>query len=76
MNNNFLDILNRNDSNEIKNFLLSDGKKPKPYCPFYFVKGNNTEKGDQKDGRRKTDNGTVDERDQRSNEETEISEQS
>lgn len=33
----FIDILKDNDENKLKEFLLENGKKAKPFSPFYFV---------------------------------------
>ena len=60
----FISILKKNDPDSIRKFLLSNGKKPKPYCPFYFEK---TEV-DSNGGR---EHEILDEGNQRSNEETE-----
>lgn len=52
---NFLEILKRNDEKEIQEFLLSFGKKPKPYCPFYIDKSDiNSEMEENNNG--ETDN--------------------
>lgn len=40
---NFIDILKSNDEDKIKLFLLENGKKQKPFSPFYFI-NRNTEK--------------------------------
>ena len=34
----FLQILLQNNEDEVKKFLISKGKKPKPFCPIQFVK--------------------------------------
>lgn len=60
MKTNFLEVLNKNDDNEMKKFLLSEGKKPKPYSPIYFVDKEELEGGKESNGR-KTDNGTINE---------------
>lgn len=60
MNTNFLEVLNKNDDNEMKKFLLSEGKKPKPHSPIYFVDMEDSEGGKESNGR-KTNNGTVNE---------------
>lgn len=46
MNDNFIDILIENNSDSMEKFLLENGKKPKPHCPFYY-----DESEDEKDGR-------------------------
>lgn len=33
----FLQLLLQNNENEVKKFLISKGKKPKPFCPIQFV---------------------------------------
>lgn len=38
---NFLELLIRNDNNELKEYLLCKGKNPKPICPIQFVSNNN-----------------------------------
>ena len=37
---NFFELLLKNDQKEIKEYLLSKGKNPKPICPIQFVKDN------------------------------------
>ena len=32
----FMDVLRRNDEDEIRRFIILYGKKPKPFCPIYF----------------------------------------
>lgn len=32
----FIEILIENDPESMKDFLLSNGKKPKPFCPLVF----------------------------------------
>lgn len=32
----FFKLLVKNDQNELENFLISEGKGPKPICPIYF----------------------------------------
>ena len=32
----FIDILIENDPESMKDFLLRNGKKPKPFCPLIF----------------------------------------
>ena len=34
----FLQLLLQNNEDEIKKFLISKGKKPKPFCPIQFIK--------------------------------------
>lgn len=34
----FMDVLMNNNAEEIKKYLLKNGKKPKPIAPFYFIK--------------------------------------
>lgn len=34
---NFMDVLKENNPDSMKKFLLENGKKPKPHCPFYLV---------------------------------------
>ena len=36
----FIDILKDNNEDKLKQFLLENGKKPKPFSPFYFVDSN------------------------------------
>lgn len=48
----FMDILRRNDEDEIRKFIMLYGKKPKPFCPIYFfpsetVNDNSQSKGEQ-----------------------------
>lgn len=33
----FLQLLLQNNENELKKFLSSKGKKPKPFCPIQFI---------------------------------------
>jgi hypothetical protein len=58
----FLEVLNRNNEEEIKSYLLQNGKSPKPRAPFYFIK-----KEAINNGRDETVNGTINEADTRSN---------
>lgn len=53
----FLKILSRNEE-ELKEYLLHNGKSPKPHAPFYFLKKEALE-----NGRNETVNGTVNEAD-------------
>lgn len=71
MNENFLEILHKNDSNEMQKFLLTNGKKPKPHSPIYFINKDEEQKGDVKDGR-KTEHESIDDRDQGDNKEAEV----
>ncbi len=36
----FFQLLILNNSNDIKNFLMMNGKAPKPVCPVRFIKEN------------------------------------
>lgn len=33
----FIDILNNNDEDEIRDYVISKGKKPKPVSPIYYI---------------------------------------
>ena len=35
---NFIDVLLDNNEEEMREYLLLNGKKPKPISPFYFIK--------------------------------------
>lgn len=34
----FFQLLILNNQNDIKNFLMTNGKSPKPICPIRFIK--------------------------------------
>ena len=34
----FIEILSNNNEDEMREYLLLNGKKPKPISPFYFIK--------------------------------------
>jgi len=34
----FLSILYKNDMDKMKKFIISNGKKPKPISPIYYIK--------------------------------------
>jgi hypothetical protein len=36
-------LLQSNSKDEIKQFLINEGKGPKPICPIVFIKNNETE---------------------------------
>lgn len=59
----FMDVLQSNDDESMKKFLLSNGKV-KPYSPVYFT---SKSKGEYKNGRREDHNESTDEGDQRGN---------
>lgn len=40
-NNEFFELLCLNSKDELRKFLLENGKGPKPKCPVQFVKENN-----------------------------------
>lgn len=44
----FSDILKENKKEKIEEFLLNNSKKPKPFCPFYYI---------PEDERKENDNG-------------------
>lgn len=44
-NNEFFELLCLNSKDELRKFLLENGKGPKPKCPVQFVKENNNEDG-------------------------------
>lgn len=46
--NDFLNVLKQNDENQIRKFIFLFGKKPKPFCPVYFFKSNESQKGESK----------------------------
>ena len=37
-NQNFMDVLMANNPDQIRDYLIENGKEPKPHCPFYFEK--------------------------------------
>ena len=45
-NNDFISLIKSNDEKSIREFIVRNGKKPKPICPFYIEwveeKGENT----------------------------------
>lgn len=43
-NSKYLEILLKNDQLELENFLISNGKGPKPICPIIFI---NKEEGNE-----------------------------
>ena len=45
MNDNFIDVLLENNSDSMEKFLLENGKKPKPHCPFYYDESEDEENG-------------------------------
>lgn len=44
--NDFMNVLKQNDETQIKKFILLFGKKPKPFCPIYFFKSKDHQKGE------------------------------
>ena len=53
----FLEILRRNNEDEIRMFMLRFGKKPKPFSPIYFFDPQNASmKGDNVNERWRVNN--------------------
>lgn len=45
----FLKILKDNDSDELKKWILTNGKKPKVICPIEFITRDNLENNEGED---------------------------
>lgn len=41
--NNFLEVMKLNDEDKIRQYLLQNGKKPKPISPFEFTKNDSVD---------------------------------
>ena len=46
-NQNFMDVLMSDNPDQIQEFLLENGKNPKPHCPFYFEKKESEESNNE-----------------------------
>jgi hypothetical protein len=46
MNNDFLELLKRNDKDEIKDYLMRNGKKAKVISPIIFINNNDNNNED------------------------------
>jgi hypothetical protein len=55
--NDFLNVLLRNDENELRKFIFRFGKNRKPFSPVYFFKPEDeSTKGENSDERRRINN--------------------